>query len=243
MAKNSANPDTDKIYATQQQINAFVFDERVAAVFPDMIQRSVPGYASIIAMIEILAAKHAHPGSRLYDLGCSLGAATAIMQSAVKDKDCSIVAVDNAPAMILRAQKQLAQENTDFICADIRDVNIQDASVVVLNFTLQFLPLVERQALLSHIRKGMRNDAILVLSEKIKGKNAKEDQVLTDLHHSFKKANGYSDLEISQKRTALENVLLPETIETHVDRLHHAGFQDVNLWFQCFNFVSFIACP
>jgi len=233
----------DHIYSTEQEVDAFIFDERVVAVFPDMIQRSVPGYASIIAMIEILAKKHAKEGSHIYDLGCSLGAATAVVKSVATQNNCQIIAVDKAPAMIEKARLKIVDEHVQFQCADIRDIEIENASVVILNFTLQFLPLEERQALLKKIRKGMRSDAVLVLSEKIKGSDEQEDNVLVDLHHSFKLANGYSDLEVSQKRSALENVLIPEKISTHTQRLSEAGFSEVNLWFQCFNFVSFVACP
>ena len=103
--------------------------------------------------------------------------------------------------------------------------------------------VLERLPLLRGIRSGMMEDAVLILSEKIAGKDEVEDRLLVDLHHAFKRVNGYSDLEISQKRSALENVLLPETILTHKERLERAGFSRVDLWFQCFNFVSFIARP
>lgn len=249
MAKNSQLTDSaafpkDRLFAVEQNIGDFVFDKRVADVFPDMIQRSVPGYTSIIAMIKILAQRHVTPKSNVYDLGCSLGAASSVMLPLVEEKESLIVAVDNAQAMIDKAQRNISPaDNIEFFCADIRDIEITNASLVVLNFTLQFLPREERLLLLSKIREGMLPGGVLVLSEKIKGKDAEEDKVLTDLHHAFKKANGYSDLEISQKRTALENVLLPETISTHSNRLKQAGFSKVHLWFQCFNFVSLTACP
>ena len=224
----------------------FVFDERVAAVFPDMISRSVPGYATIIGMIGVLAANHVRPGSNLYDLGCSLGAASASMRMNLGDTPCSIVAVDNAPAMLEKARENLTRHEgvpIEFVCGDIRDVTINNASVVVLNFTLQFLPLQDRLAFLKKVYKGMLPGGVLVLSEKIAGATPEQDQQLVEMHHAFKRANGYSDLEISQKRTALENVLLPETIQAHVERLQQAGFSRVEKWFQCFNFVSFVAYP
>jgi tRNA (cmo5U34)-methyltransferase len=239
--------DRDLVYAEQrEQIADFVFDQRVAAVFPDMINRSVPGYATIIGMIGLLAARHASAGSNLYDLGCSLGAACAAMATSLQNRDCQIIAVDNAPAMIERAADKLrsvAGLPVDLICADVQDVKIHKASVVVLNFTLQFLPRHERLQLLRYIRQGMLEGGVLILSEKIAGANAQEDALLMDLHHAFKQANGYSELEISQKRIALENVLLPETVAVHRERLQAAGFSRVDLWFQCFNFVSILARP
>lgn len=239
--------ERDQLYAMPQaHVHDFVFDERVAAVFPDMIRRSVPGYATIIGMIGVLAARHAKPGSNLYDLGCSLGAATAAMGRAIGDRSCTLMAIDNAPAMIEKARDQLASQPMplpQLICADIRDVSVRDASVVVLNFTLQFLPLADRLPLLREIRQGMMPEGVLVLSEKIAGATVQEDELLRELHHEFKRANGYSDLEISRKRSALEKVLLPETISVHRQRLQQAGFAHVDLWFQCFNFVSFVARP
>jgi tRNA (cmo5U34)-methyltransferase len=148
--------------------------------------------------------------------------------------------------MLDKAERQFAahlQARVETHCADIREVDIHDASVVVLNFTLQFLPVEERLPLLGKIREGMREDAVLILSEKIAGADVQEDRVLVELHHAFKRANGYSDLEISQKRSALEEVLVPETIAAHRGRLLEAGFSRVDMWFQCFNFVSFIARP
>ncbi|WP_041070566.1 carboxy-S-adenosyl-L-methionine synthase CmoA [Thiolapillus brandeum] len=249
MKRFEPNPSgfRDSLYADPQaHVGRFVFDERVAEVFADMISRSVPGYATIIGMIGLLAEQHATPGSRLYDLGCSLGAATVSMGKAIGERECRLVAVDNARPMLDKAARQFAahlQTRVETHCADIREIDIHDASVVVLNFTLQFLPVEERLILLKKIRAGMQEDAVLILSEKIAGADAREDRLLVELHHAFKRANGYSDLEISQKRSALEEVLVPELIATHTRRLQEAGFSRVNLWFQCFNFVSFIARP
>lgn len=235
----------DTIYAQPHgRIADFAFDEQVAAVFPDMIRRSVPGYAAIVGMIGLLAEQHAQPHSHLYDLGCSLGAATAAMRARVAAEGCRLVAVDNAPAMIEGARDAFDSQPgppVDLLCADIRDVAVRDASVVVLNFTLQFVPPAERLPLLTRIRAGMRPGGILVLSEKIAGVDAEQDRLLTAMHHAFKRANGYSELEISQKRAALDKVLVPETLAVHQQRLSDAGFQRSDLWFQCFNFVSLVA--
>ena len=255
--KNSSSTDSvrppstagsrDGIYAEPlTEVASFAFDERVAAVFPDMISRSVPGYPTIIGMIGMLAADHAAQGSNLYDLGCSLGAASASMRRSLQHRDCRIIAVDNAPAMLKKAQKGLQGGSgppVEWVCADIRDILVQEASVVVLNFTLQFLPVDSRLSMLARIREGMLPDGVLILSEKFAGATATENEQLVTLHHAFKRANGYSELEISQKRSALENVLVPETVETHLSRLEQAGFSRVNRWFQCFNFTSFIVRP
>ena len=238
---------TDALYAAPlQQIIDFQFDERVVAVFPDMIQRSVPGYGMIIANIGILAGKYAQAGSHCYDLGCSLGAATLAMRQRITQSGCDIIAVDNSPAMIERGRELLALDSlpsvpVTMICADLQTVTVENASVVVLNFTLQFIPPAERLGLLQRIHAGLRPGGILILSEKIAFAEPGRQQFHEELHHDFKRANGYSDLEISQKRSALEKVMIPETITCHQERLQAAGFAAAELWFQCFNFVSLVA--
>ena len=223
----------------------FAFDETVAKVFPDMIRRSVPGYETIIALTGLLAEQYAQPDSRCYDLGCSLGAATLAMRSRVQQPGCRIIAIDNAEAMTSRCEQHVRDAGegveVEVICADIQDVVIENASVVVLNFTLQFIEPEARQALLQKIYAGMRPGGALLVSEKIAFANEAEQQRIDALHVAIKKANAYSDLEISQKRSALENVLVPDTLEQHHQRLESAGFSSVDNWFRCINFVSLLA--
>lgn len=236
----------DAIYSEAlDKIADFAFDDNVASVFPDMIQRSVPGYSTIIAMTGVLAERYAQDGSRCYDLGCSLGASTLSISQHIEGKNCRIIGVDNSQAMLQRCRDLVDASpyspTIDLVCSDINDVSFADASVVVLNFTLQFIPIEQRADLLKRIGDGMRPGGILILSEKILFEDAHLQALNTDLHHAFKKANGYSDMEISQKRTSIENVLLPETIQCHEDRLRDAGFKNIDVWFQCFNFASLVA--
>jgi tRNA (cmo5U34)-methyltransferase len=223
----------------------FVFDESVANVFPDMIRRSVPGYETIVALIGLLAEQYAQDNSNIYDLGCSLGAATLSMRRCLKHEGCRIIAVDNAEAMVHRCKENVATESspvaTEVIQSDIQNVEIRNASVAVLNFSLQFIDPDHRLALLKNIYKGLNPGGILIISDKIVFDDETEQRIQEDLHHAFKKANGYSDLEISQKRSALENVLIPDTLPEHLQRLDSAGFACSHVWFQCFNFVSLIA--
>lgn len=236
----------DTLYAREQQhIVDFTFDERVAAVFPDMIRRSVPGYGDIIALLGLFAERYAVAGSNLYDLGCSLGAATLSLRRRITTGNCRIVAVDNSEAMVERCRENIAADLSptpvDMICADVREVAIDNASVVVLNFTLQFLPPEERLTMLQNIYRGMLPGGVLILSEKICLSKAESQQFNETMHLSFKRANGYSEMEISGKRQALENVLIPETQQQHIDRLTEAGFRQVEPWFRAFNFVSLAA--
>lgn len=242
----SKETSQDNIFASPlSETIDFVFDENVVDVFPDMINRSVPGYSTIINLIGVLAQQYAKPDTRIYDLGCSLGAASLSMRHHLIEDSCEIVSVDNAEAMIERFNKILQRDNSKISvqtqCSDIQDVDVNNASVVVMNFTLQFIPLVERKKIITKIYAGLNDGGCLILSEKLAFSNTDENDIQIDLHHAFKKSNGYSDLEIAQKRNALENVLIPETKETHIQRLKECGFTQVLPWFQCFNFASFIA--
>lgn len=234
----------DRLYSRPlKKVADFVFDETVARVFPDMIERSVPGYAALIPLIGMLAERYMQPGARCYDLGCSLGAVTLSVARFLGASDrnlreCRIVAVDNSPAMVERCRRNLraAGVPVEVVCADIQDIPVEDAAVAVLNFTLQFIEPEQRGQLIERIFSGLRPGGVLILSEKTAA-----DPLLTELHHDFKKANGYSELEIAQKRTALEKVLIPESVATHMQRLRGAGFREVQPWFQCLNFVSLLA--
>jgi tRNA (cmo5U34)-methyltransferase len=236
----------DAIYSTpHEHIVDFAFDERVASVFPDMIRRSVPGYGDIIALLGLFAEQYAQEGSTLYDLGSSLGAATLSLRRRIGAANCRIVAVDNAAAMVERSREAIAADLSptpvEVVCADIREVAIERASVVVLNFTLQFLAPEERLALLQRIHAGMLPGGVLVLSEKIRFAEEAGQQFQERMHLAFKRANGYSEMEISQKRQALERVLIPDTLAEHRERLLQAGFERAEPWFQAFNFASLAA--
>jgi tRNA (cmo5U34)-methyltransferase len=245
----------DNIYAEPQlDIAGFRFDQTVASVFPDMIKRSVPGYETIISMTGTLAERYVQPNTRCYDLGCSLGASSIAMRHHIQhrggESNCEIVAVDNSEDMLSQCRAVIQKDNdsspvkltpVNLICGNVQDIPITNASMVVLNFTLQFIPMKQRAELLQRIADGLLPGGVLVLSEKVAFEDPQHQELMIELHHNFKRANGYSDLEISQKRSALDDVLMPETLETHRTRLRKAGFSSVDVWFQCFNFASLIA--
>jgi tRNA (cmo5U34)-methyltransferase len=237
----------DDIFANSSGIEVagqFTFDSAVARVFPDMIKRSVPGYAETVAMSGVIAGEYARDNTNLYDLGCSLGAVTLAMRHGVKVENCKIIGIDNSSAMIEQAGHYLALDEgsveVELMCADIISQPIENASVVALNYVLQFIAQDQRLDLLTHIANGLNPGGALILSEKICFDD--DEQPLQDkLHLDFKRANGYSELEIAQKRSAIENVLIPETESAHIARLKLAGFSRVIRWYQCFNFVSYLA--
>lgn len=236
----------DRIFSVPiEKLGDFTFDESVAEVFPDMIQRSIPGYSNIITAIGMLANRFVTANSQVYDLGCSRGAATLSARRHIQQPNVKIIGVDNSLPMVERCRQHINAYHSDIpveiLCDDIRHVQIENASMVILNFTLQFLPPEDRLALLEKIYQGLNPNGVLVLSEKFRFQEENVNKLLIDLHHQFKRANGYSELEISQKRTALENVMRTDSIETHKVRLKSVGFSQVELWFQCFNFGSMIA--
>ncbi|MFL0798521.1 MAG: carboxy-S-adenosyl-L-methionine synthase CmoA [Cellvibrionaceae bacterium] len=237
---------TDNLYANPLgKVRSFQFDESVVSVFPDMINRSVPGYSSIVATIGMLAKHYAQADTFCVDLGCSLGASTFAMADSIEDQSVGFIGVDNSQDMISHCKQLLSKHpaagRVELRQEDILETRIDNASVVVLNFTLQFISPDERNQLISKIYQGLRSDGALILSEKVVFEDDNLQSLFTDLHHDFKRANGYSDLEISQKRAAIEDVLVPEPLSTHHERLAKAGFASSAVWFQCFNFASLVA--
>lgn len=242
----------DRIFAQPlAEVPDFVFNEDVVRVFPDMIKRSIPGYPTIVENIGVLAAYFAQPNSRLYDLGCSLGAVTQSLRRHIKTEGCSVLAVDNSQAMVERCREYLHAQDSMF--QELLPVQVQEAdiltldyapcSVIALNFTLQFIEPAQRPALLKRLRASLLPGGALILSEKLRFEDDAVHQLLTELHVDFKRANGYSELEIAQKRSAIENVMKPDSLEQHRERLLEAGFSRVVPWFQCINFASLVALP
>jgi tRNA (cmo5U34)-methyltransferase len=236
----------DKLFSgPRPDLVDFIFDDSVAEVFPDMIRRSVPGYETIVSLIGCIAGKYALPGSNVYDLGCSLGASTISMASRIEVGRVSHICIDNSPDMIARCQENLETRvgGSAFQCikADICDVEIANASVVVMNFSLQFIAPELRDGVLRKICDGMLSGGILILSEKVNDSDQDPGGLIAVLHEQFKKANGYSDLEISQKRSALENVMILDSGQEHLERLQRCGFSVYRQWFQALGFHSYVA--
>lgn len=238
-------------------IEGFRFNQAVVDVFPDMLRRSVPGYESIITQSALLASRYVQPHTRLYDLGSSLGATAIAMRDALalnnaaSIEGCEIHGIDNASAMIT-ASRSLVEASAVSLpasqCvpihlheADLEAHPLSNASVVAMNFTLQFVRPEARQALMAKIASALQPGGVLILSEKVRFSDNVLNEMHIEMYHAFKKQNGYSDLEISQKRTALENVLVPDTLDEHRERLLDSGFNHCTVWFQCFNFASLIA--
>jgi tRNA (cmo5U34)-methyltransferase len=246
--------ERDQLFEQQPPgMSDFVFDRRVVKVFPDMINRSVPGYGLILPMLGVLARRCVQTGTHVYDLGCSLGAVSRVIEQSVSVPGVRIIAVDNSEEMLQQFRRDLQasreqgagddqdRPSIELLQDDISNTPIENASLSVLNFTLQFIERDRRQDLLQRIAAGTHPGGALVLSEKIRFTDPAEQALQTEWHHDFKRAQGYSDLEIARKRDALERVLLPDTETEHLERLKAAGWSQAVRWFQCFNFVSYLA--
>lgn len=232
----------DKVFAKPlTSVKAFEFDEQVTQVFDDMISRSVPGYELLVRLIALYADIFVSKESHIYDLGCSTGVVSRVIAQQVESRNCEIYALDNSSAMIKKCQQTHSGLDINWICEDIESIEITNASMVVLNLTLQFIKPQKRQQLIDNIFQGLRVGGILVISEKIVFDDDSIQETMTELYQAFKKGQGYSDLEISQKRSALENVLIPDTSAQHQKRLVESGFSQVYESFKCFNFVSYLA--
>lgn len=240
--------DHDDLYSKRPaEPGSFRFDARVAGVFENMIQRSVPGYAETVRMSGWLASQYLRPGDLLYDLGCSLGAGMLATRDALPELNPPVrfVGVDNSAAMLKRGSELLQRagldQHTELQCADVLDYPLQPCRVVMLNWTLQFLPPARRQSLLQRIHANLQPGGILILSEKVLDEDRAAQQLADDLHLAFKRSQGYSELEIAGKRAALEQVLIPETLAVHRQRLWSVGFETVLAWYRQLNFASLLA--
>ena len=233
----------DKLYIDEKSGNEpFRFDAAVARVFPDMLRRSIPGYAATIEAIGSLAGRYIRPSTNCYDLGCSLGAASIAMHQGNRAEGVRIIAIDNSEAMVTKCQEVVAgHEAIKVRLDDVRQAPIENASMVVMNYTLQFLDPDARDSVIRRIHAGLIPGGLFVLSEKVIDEDEHMEQLLVDLHHEHKRRNDYSELEISRKRAALENVLVPETVASHRQRLAAAGFAHSAVWLRYFNFVSIVA--
>ena len=241
----------DRVYTTpQSHIVDFAFTEEVAAVFPDMIRRSVIGYETVIPVAGLLAARHLLDvqGKQGFavDLGCSLGATSQAILAQNPSDQIRVLGIDNSRPMIDGAIAANEDPRGEFILGDITDpamlARCEGADVIILNFVLQFLEPEARLGLLRTLSEILApQNGLLILSEKVQNADVDLQTFYNDSHLAWKKANGYSDLEVSQKRTALENVMRIDTEAEHEQRLIDAGFGSVTQWYRCLNWASFLA--
>jgi tRNA (cmo5U34)-methyltransferase len=238
--------EKDRVFSEEiKKPSDFKFGGAVAEVFDDMVCRSVPFYDEIQRMIIELAADHAKPGTNLVDLGCSTGT-TMIGIDPLVDKDVRFIGVDDSQAMLERCELKLHEVNItrpyELRRADLHeDVVIENSSVVILCLTLQFVRPIYREKLLKRIYEGLVKGGVLIVSEKILAEDSLFNRDFISYYYDYKRRNDYSDMEISQKREALENVLIPYKLSENIKMLNEAGFNSVETFFKWYNFSGFIA--
>ncbi len=240
------SPAVDEVFAKPLgRIGDFTFNEKVAAVFDDMVSRSVPHYAEIQRMLAELTAYFATPGSNIYDLGCSTGTTLALVDGALPI-DANLIGIDNSAEMLDKGRSKLASLGLRH-AVELREgdldqgVEIRDASVVLLVLTLMFVRPLNREKLMSDICAGMRDNGCLLLVEKVLGEGSSFNRLFIERYYEFKRRSGYSELEIAQKREALENVLIPYRLNENAELLLGAGFREVEVFFKWYNFVGMVA--
>ncbi len=237
----------DQLFQTRDaKPGSFEFDPHVANVFADMIARSVPGYQQILHMLPTLTRQFSQPNAHYYDLGCSLGAGLLAMHQGLIGAQAKLIGIDNSEAMLAEAAENISPAiikgaQIELTNGDIRQYSYKNSAMILMNFTLQFIPLEDRNELIQTLYNSLLPGAVLVLSEKIRFQDTRTQTMFTQLHHQFKADQGYSQLEISRKRDAIDNVLIPESLEAHCDRLKTCGFNTVSPWVQNMQFVSILA--
>ena len=221
----------------------FRFTEQVAEIFDDMLARSVPFYRETTAMAAELAAAYLRKNDTVYDLGCSTGATLIELARRLEHLSPRFVGVDNSPAMIDKARRkaQSYAKAVDFICADIIELELEPCGAVVMNYTLQFVRPPQRPAFVKKIYNALRPGGILLLSEKTVAPDSPFNRDFIRFYLNFKRRQGYSEIEISRKREALENVLIPFSVRENIEMLRQAGFAGAEQFFQWFNFSCFVA--
>lgn len=235
--------DRDRYFERPMEtVPPFVFDQGVADCFDDMLVRSIPYYGETHRMVLDLLPHRVRPGDVIYDLGCSTGNTLRLISEKLRDISVQLIGVDQSPPMLAKAREKCAPcvHPIEWVCADLLDYSLGDSGLVVMNYTLQFVPRGDRAKLLQRIYKSLRPGGLLVLAEKIESNDDEIQQLQTELYWDFKRQNGYSELEIAQKRQALENVLVPLSVPTQLELLRFSGFDHVDMIFRWFNFACFI---
>ena len=223
----------------------FAFGKQTAAVFDDMLERSVPFYDELQRMTGEIAADFALPGTQLYDLGCSTGT-TLLMLDAVVPKGVRFIGVDASAEMLKRARRKLRAHRpahaVELICQDLnRGVRMRNASVAIMTLTLQFIRPLYRQRLIRSVAAGMHPQGCFLLIEKVLPNVSALNRPFIKYYYAFKQRHGYSELEIAQKREALENVLIPYRLEENIELLRANGFSRCEVFFKWYNFCGLLA--
>jgi tRNA (cmo5U34)-methyltransferase len=235
----------DRLYQVDTVPEDFDFNERVVEVFDDMLDRSIPCYQNVIKESTRLLSAYLEPGDSVCDLGCATGTTLFFFIKELADFDFSFVGLDSSPVMLakarLKAEFYAPEGAIEFQQEDITALERPGTGAFILNYTLQFIRPVLRQALIQRLYDNLRPGGLLILSEKTILDDKRLNRAFIDIYHDFKREQGYSELEIARKREALENILIPFSVAENNLLLQQAGFTPVSTFFQWFNFTSFVA--
>ena len=227
--------------------SSFTFDKKVTEVFDDMLKRSIPFYEEVIKLNidffkEKLPIRKENKQNIIYDLGCSTGNTIYLIDKSLSNGNIHYIGIDNSFSMIEKSkEKNELNNNCSFICNDIVNYELVNSIGIILNYTLQFIEISKRDKLLKKIYESLIPGGCLFLSEKIHIESIENEALLTNLYFSFKRRNGYKDIEISNKREALKDILITEKLSHHLERLEKVGFSFYSLLFKCYNFISIVA--
>lgn len=232
---------SDRVFAKPLE-KQFEFDAEVAAVFDDMLGRSVPFYKEVMELVEFFALKKLSSGGVVYDLGCS----TATMLIALSKKlhnSATLVGIDSSAAMLEQARKKCEAfgAKIELVCGDILDFDYKKADLFISSYTLQFVRPLQREELVKKVCDSLGDDGMFIFSEKVISHHPKLSRDLIEHYYDFKKAQGYSEYEIVQKREALENVLVPYSEEENIKMAKSCGFSHCEAVFRWANFATFVA--
>ena len=234
----------DILYQTGETNGDFTFNDQVAEVFDDMVHRSVPLYTTVIDAISRLINQNSQEQITIYDLGCSTGTTLLELARRLNHKSLRLIGIDNAPPMLSRARRKAAMfcksDQISFCEGDITDCPLPDADVILCNYTLQFIRPPVRRTVVQRLYQSLPEGGMLIVCEKVLADGLFHRRFI-DIYHDFKRQQGYSELEISAKREALENVLVPFSVEENMELLKQAGFNRVEIFCKWFNFASFVA--
>lgn len=236
----------DELFAVKQSTTKdFDFGAETAAVFDDMLLRSVPFYTEIQRMIGEIIAEYAVEGTNVYDLGCATCNSLVVLDKALPP-GVRFIGVDASPEMLEQAREKLAEHKIarehELVLADLNQgVQVANASAVIINLTLQFVRPMRRAPLIQSIASGMNKGGCLLIVEKVVTKDPTLNRLFIKYYYAFKQRNGYSQLEIAQKREALENILIPYRLEENLDMFLQNGFSEADVFFKWYNFCGLIA--
>lgn len=218
------------------------FGGDVSDTFDSHVSRSVPFYHEGHDLAAKLSDFFLQDGSVCYDLGCSTGQLLHILATHNQGKDVRFIGIDTEPNMTAMAREKCAGfKNVEIIDGDIIGVDFEQADMVVSYYTMQFVKPKFRQTLIDQIYNSLNWSGGLVMFEKVRGPDARFQDLLTAVYTDYKIDQGYDPKEIVSKARSLKGVLEPFSTQGNLDLLKRAGFVDYMTVMKYVCFEGFLA--